>query len=67
MNIDRIVFAIAGVVVFSSVLLSVYHNQNWLWLTGFVGVNLFQTAFTGFCPVAKVLKALGVEPGNVFK
>ncbi len=67
MNIDRIVFAIAGVLIFSSVLLSIYHNQNWLWLTGFVGVNLFQTAFTGFCPVAKVLKALGVEPGNVFK
>jgi Protein of unknown function (DUF2892) len=67
MNIDRVVFSIAGFLVLSSVLLSVYHNQNWLWLTGFVGANLFQAAFTGFCPAAKVLKALGVEPGNVFK
>jgi hypothetical protein len=67
MNIDRIVLAFAGLVVLSSVLLSIYHNQNWLWLTGFVGVNLFQAAFTGFCPLAKILKATGVEPGNAFK
>ncbi len=67
MNIDRIVFAIAGIFVLSSVLLSVYHNPNWLWFTGFVGANLFQAAFTGFCPVAKILKAVGVETGPVFK
>ncbi len=67
MNIDRVVFAIAGFLVLSSVLLSVYHNQNWLWLTGFVGLNLFQALFTGFCPAAKLLKALGVEPGHAFK
>ncbi len=67
MNIERIVFAVAGCFVLSSVLLSVYHNPNWLWFTGFVGANLFQVAFTGFCPVAKILKALGVESGPVFK
>jgi hypothetical protein len=67
MNIDRIVFAVAGFFVFSSVMLSIYHNQNWLWFTGFVGVNLFQAAFTGFCPLAKILKAVGVEPGHAFK
>lgn len=67
MNIDRLVFAIAGCFVVASVLLSVYHNPNWLWFTGFVGLNLFQAAFTGFCPLAKVLNAAGVEPGSAFK
>ncbi|GEM_PF-378207 len=67
MNIDRFVFAVAGFFVFSSVLLSIYHDQNWLWFTGFVGANLFQAAFTGFCPLAKILKAVGVEPGHAFK
>ncbi|MEI6693019.1 MAG: DUF2892 domain-containing protein [Chlorobium sp.] len=67
MNIDRLVFAIAGVFIVSSVLLSIYHNQNWLWFTGFVGANLFQTAFTGFCPLAKILQAAGVPTGSAFK
>lgn len=67
MNIDRLVFAVAGFLIVASVLLSVYHSQYWLWLTGFVGLNLFQASFTGFCPLAKILKAAGVEPGNAFK
>jgi hypothetical protein len=67
MNIDRVVLAVAGCFVLSSVLLSVYHSQNWLWFTGFVGANLFQAAFTGFCPLAKILKAAGVESGTAFK
>ncbi len=67
MNIDRLVFAVGGFFVFASVLLSVYHNQNWLWFTGFVGLNLFQSAFTGFCPLVKILKAVGAEPGSAFK
>jgi hypothetical protein len=66
MNIDRIVLAVAGFFIFSSALLSVYHNPNWLWFTGFVGVNLFQAAFTGFCPLASILKIVGVEPGRAF-
>ncbi|MBN1929888.1 MAG: DUF2892 domain-containing protein [Chlorobiaceae bacterium] len=67
MNIDKLVYAVAGLFVVVSVLLSVYHNQNWLWFTGFVGLNLFQAAFTGFCPLVKILKAMGVEPGQAFK
>jgi hypothetical protein len=67
MNIDRAVLAVAGFFVLSSVLLSIYHSPNWLWFTGFVGANLFQTAFTGFCPLAKILKAVGIEPGHAFK
>jgi hypothetical protein len=66
MNIDRIVFAVAGIFVICSVLLSIYHNQNWLWFTGFVGLNLLQAAFTGFCPMAKILKAMGIKPGQAF-
>ena len=67
MNIDRIVFTVAGLFVISSVLLSIYHSQNWLWFTGFVGLNLFQASFTGFCPLAKILKAVGAEPGKAFE
>jgi len=66
MTIDRLVMAVAGTFVLTSVLLSVYHSQNWLWLTGFVGVNLFQAAFTGFCPLAIILKKFGVKPGCAF-
>ncbi len=68
MNIDRIVFAVAGSMIVASVLLSLFlHNQNWLWLTGFVGANLLQASLTGFCPMAKILKARGVAPGSAFK
>jgi hypothetical protein len=67
MNIDRVVYTVAGFFVIASVLLSLYHHQNWLWFTGFVGLNLFQASFTGFCPLAKILKALGVKPGHAFE
>lgn len=66
MSIDRIVLAFAGVVIIASVLLSVYHNVNWLWLTGFVGFNLLQSAFTGFCPLAMILKKMGRQSGAAF-
>jgi len=67
MNIDRAVYAVAGVFIVTSVLLSIYHNQNWLWFTGFVGLNLLQASFTGFCPLVMILKALGVKPGQAFE
>ena len=66
MSIDRIVMAFAGTVILVSVLLSVYHHVNWLWLTGFVGVNLLQSSFTGFCPLAMILKKFGAKPGEAF-
>jgi hypothetical protein len=66
MNIDRLVLAFAGVVVLVSVLLSVVHSVHWLWLTAFVGANLLQAAFTGFCPLAKILKKMGKTPGAAF-
>lgn len=67
MNIDRIVFAVAGLFILVSVGLSQVHSVNWLWFTAFIGANFFQAAFTGFCPMAKVLKALGKEPGCAFR
>ncbi|MBE0469301.1 MAG: DUF2892 domain-containing protein [Methyloprofundus sp.] len=66
MSIDRIVFAVAGAFILMSLALSQYHSINWLWFTAFVGANLFQSAFTGFCPMAIVLKKLGVKPGCAF-
>jgi hypothetical protein len=67
MSIDRIVLAVAGTVVILSVLLAVYVNINFLWLTGFVGLNLLQSAFTGFCPLALILKKFGVKAGCAFE
>jgi hypothetical protein len=66
MSIDRIVIAFAGTMVLLSLLLSQLHNQNWLWLTAFVGLNLLQSSFTGFCPLAIMLKKLGIQPGNAY-
>ena len=66
MNIDRAVFAFAGVVILTSLTLSLLHSQYWLLLTGFVGLNMLQAAFTGFCPLAVVLKKFGVKCGPAF-
>jgi hypothetical protein len=66
MSIDRIVLAFAGSVVLISLLLSQIHSPAWLWLTAFVGANLLQAAFTGFCPLAKILKFVGQRPGEAF-
>jgi len=66
MSIDRMVFAFAGAVILISVVLTQYHSLNWMWLTVFVGANLFQSAFTRFCPLATILKALGAKPGQAF-
>ncbi|MFC6197897.1 YgaP family membrane protein [Ponticaulis profundi] len=67
MNLDRAVFAFAGVMVLISLALGYYVSPYWFLLTAFVGLNLFQTAFTGFCPAAIVFKMLGVKPGCTFK
>lgn len=66
MTIDRLVLAVAGGFVLLSVILSQLHHVYWLFFTAFVGLNLLQSAFTGFCPLAKILKAAGVKPGEAF-
>ena len=60
MTLDRAVQAFAGVMVLISVLLTQFVHPNFFWLTVFIGANLFQSAFTGFCPAAKVMRKLGI-------
>jgi hypothetical protein len=67
MNIDRVVFAFAGGLILISLLLSLVYSRYWLWLTAFVGANMLQAAFTGFCPMAKLLKFFGLKSGQAFK
>lgn len=66
MNIDRIVLAVAGSMLLLGLTLAQLLSPAWLLLPAFVGVNLLQSAFTGFCPLALALKAVGVEPGPAF-
>jgi hypothetical protein len=66
MNVDRLIFAIAGTFILISVALSQLHSIYWLGFTAFVGINMFQAAFTGFCPLAMILKKAGIQPGNAF-
>ena len=66
MSIDRAVLAFAGTMVLVSLLLAHLHSAHWLWLTAFVGANLLQSAFTGFCPLAKILRYAGLRPGAAF-
>lgn len=67
MNIDRMVLAFAGAMILISIALAAYVNPLWIWLTVFVGVNLLQSAFTGFCPLAMILKKMGKPSGEAFK
>lgn len=66
MNIGRIVMAVAGAMILLSILLAAYVHPNFIWLTAFVGFNLLQSAFTGFCPLALILKKMGVKSGDAF-
>jgi hypothetical protein len=60
MTIERYLRGIAGSFVFVSVVLAHYHSQYWLFFTGFMGLNLLQSAFTNWCPMITILKKLGV-------
>jgi hypothetical protein len=66
MTIDRAVLAMAGTMVLLSLLLAHFVSPLWLWLTAFVGANLLQSAFTGFCPAAIVFRKLGLRAGCAF-
>ena len=63
MTLDRSVLAFAGAMVLLSVLLTALVHPAFVWLTAFVGLNMVQSAFTGFCPARSAFKALGVKPG----
>lgn len=66
MALDRVILAFAGVMVLLSVALGVYVSPYWHLLTVFVGLNLIQSSFTGFCPAAIIFKKAGVKPGCAF-
>ena len=51
MSIDRVVLAFAGLMVLASLVLGHFVSPGWYWLAAFVGANLFQSAFTGLCPL----------------
>jgi hypothetical protein len=58
--------AFAGSFILISLLLAHYHSPLWMWFTAFVGANLLQASFTGFCPLATILKKLGKNSGAAF-
>ncbi|MFO7838049.1 MAG: DUF2892 domain-containing protein [Desulfosalsimonadaceae bacterium] len=67
MNIDKLIFRMAGIVILISLLLAVVHSYWWLLLIALVGANLTQASFTGFCPMARILKFFGIKPGAAFE
>ncbi len=66
MTLDHLVLAFAGFMVLLSVALTLWVSAHFVWLTVFVGLNLLQSAFTGFCPAAMVFRRLGARPGCAF-
>ncbi|MGV6812214.1 MAG: YgaP family membrane protein [Brevirhabdus sp.] len=66
MTLDRTVMAFAGVMTLISVALTAFVSPLWMWFTVFIGANMIQSAFTGFCPAAMIFKKLGIKPGNAF-
>ncbi len=64
MTIDRMVRLMAGMMVLISVVLTQHIDPNWMWLTVFVGFNLMQSGLTNICPLAKILKKMGMSEGT---
>lgn len=64
MKLENVIRALAGTLVLTSLALAHWVSPNWLWLTAFVGFNLLQSAFTGFCPAEMILKQAGVGQGG---
>jgi DUF2892 family protein len=65
-NVDRAVLTLAGGMLLISLALAWLVTPYWLLLTAFVGANLFQAAFTGFCPAAIIFRKLGLKEGPAF-
>ncbi|WP_428700325.1 YgaP family membrane protein [Stappia sp.] len=66
MTLDRAVLAFAGAMTLLSVALTLTVSPLFVWFTVFVGLNMLQAAFTGFCPAAMIFKRIGVKPGTAF-
>ena len=63
MKMEMILRSFAGTFILASLVLARVHSSNWLWFTAFVGFNLLQSSFTGFCPLEMMLRRLGVGSG----
>jgi hypothetical protein len=61
MNVEQAIRAIGGGFVVLSVLLGMYVHPYWFWFTAFVGANLFQSAFTNWCPMMTILRKAGLQ------
>lgn len=66
MNIDRAVMIFAGLMIFVSLFLTHFVHPGFVWFTGFIGLNLIQSAFTGFCPAAILFRKLGLARASAF-
>lgn len=58
---ERIIRAVAGVLILLSITLAYSIHINWLLLSAFVGINLLQSSITKFCPLENILKAMGIK------
>ncbi|NHB77398.1 YgaP family membrane protein [Rhodobacter calidifons] len=67
MTLDSAVLRFAGVMVLLSTVLTAYVSPLFVWFTVFIGLNLVQSSFTGFCPAARLFKAMGVRKGCAFE
>jgi hypothetical protein len=61
MNVDRALRLVAGIIVMLTVALGYFVNPNWYYFTAFVGLNLFQSAFTNWCPMMTILRKMGLQ------
>ncbi len=61
MTMERALRGFAGIFILISLILAYFVSLKWLWFTAFVGVNLFQSAFTNWCPMMWVLKKCGIK------
>jgi hypothetical protein len=66
MTVDRAVLAFAGIMILVSLALTYYVHPGFVWLTVFVGANLIQSSFTGFCPAAMIFRKIGIRQGTAF-
>ena len=64
MTVERALRLMAGLVILLSLALAHSFSPNWLWLTGFVGLNLLQSAFTNWCPAMSIFRAVGMKDDN---
>lgn len=66
MTVEKIILLVAGTMVLLGSVLTAYHHEYWVFLTGFVGANLLFAGLTGFCPMVKILRKFGVKSGDAF-